>query len=800
MQQIQLYIEGQRVDMFQDESVSITDTIKNVKDVSKVFTEYSQTFKVPASKINNKIFKHYYNNDITNGYDSRIMVSANIELNQLPYKEGYIKLEGVDLVNQKAHTYKITFFGNTVTLKNSIGDDFLADLSWLDNLSTDLTYDKDSVFDYLTLKKNKEIDGVVYESPLQIPLLTHTQRLYYDSNDHENNTGNLHYTNGHNHGVRWDELKFSVKVLLIIKAIEKKYTISNGYANNIVFSDDFFNNDNNEINNLYMWLHRNKGKFTNGLQLNEYSTNVEFDYKYNEYDDGNVFIEQQGGVLTIYDPDVLSSNRKISVRIEPTETQTYSFRIDRNDGSGTKVTVYESGGITGIGTWSEQVTDSVLEENNTGVTYQLYITVGESMGFNYISMEYQFYDSDTNFQQLFYNLTNESIQAVFNFEVTGQMPKMKVLDFLTGLFKMFNLIAYLENDVVVVKKLEDFYSEGNTYDITKYTDVSKRQVDAVMPFKEVDYSYQGLKTFFPANHEQLFNEDWGTEEYKGGGSAILAGSIFKQQVPFEHTKFERLIDLGTRQRTDVQWGWCVDDNQESYIGKPLLFYMNHVDDKFTDSISFVNDIRGTKDEPDFFDHKEAEKCFLPQNSNMDIDDVYSFGWKSINFKQEQDEWTAGVSYNSLFNNCHISYMTSVFDKTNRLFKLKAYLPLRIILKYKLNDIFIISGKKYRINSIETNLKNGETSLELLNYYEQIFNANYAIREVAFFTNHIFIDWNTFYGASSYNYSINGVVTNTTSDNANRLIGASETELVIFIQALDSSGNVLKTSNTMTIQV
>ena len=30
MQKIQLYIEGQRVDMFKDESVTITDTIKSV--------------------------------------------------------------------------------------------------------------------------------------------------------------------------------------------------------------------------------------------------------------------------------------------------------------------------------------------------------------------------------------------------------------------------------------------------------------------------------------------------------------------------------------------------------------------------------------------------------------------------------------------------------------------------------------------------------------------------------------------------------------------------------------------------
>ena len=118
MQQVQIYIEGQRVEMFDYESVVITDSIKDVRDVSKIFTEYSQTFSLPASRVNNKIFKHYYENNIADGFDSRIRVPAKLELNSIPFKNGYIKLEGVDLRDNKAHTYRITFFGNTVSLKD----------------------------------------------------------------------------------------------------------------------------------------------------------------------------------------------------------------------------------------------------------------------------------------------------------------------------------------------------------------------------------------------------------------------------------------------------------------------------------------------------------------------------------------------------------------------------------------------------------------------------------------------------------------------------------------------------------
>ena len=76
MRRLQLYIGNDRVDLFKDETVSLTQTIKNVKDLKKVFTEFTQTFSVQASRVNNKIFKHYYNFDISGGFDARKKAEA----------------------------------------------------------------------------------------------------------------------------------------------------------------------------------------------------------------------------------------------------------------------------------------------------------------------------------------------------------------------------------------------------------------------------------------------------------------------------------------------------------------------------------------------------------------------------------------------------------------------------------------------------------------------------------------------------------------------------------------------------
>ena len=96
MQVIQLFIGTDQVELFKDESVTITDSIQNIKDIEKVFTTFSQSFNVPASKANNKIFKHYYKFDIVSGFDGRKKVDATIELNYLPFRSGKVKSESLE--------------------------------------------------------------------------------------------------------------------------------------------------------------------------------------------------------------------------------------------------------------------------------------------------------------------------------------------------------------------------------------------------------------------------------------------------------------------------------------------------------------------------------------------------------------------------------------------------------------------------------------------------------------------------------------------------------------------------------
>ena len=185
MQKIELYIEGQRVELFKDESITITESIQNVKDIEKVFTAFTQSFSVPASKTNNKIFEHYYNFNI-DGFDGRKKVAATIELNSIPFQTGKIKLEGVDMKNNKANTYRITFFGDIVDLKDKLGEKKLSDL---DLSAYNLSYDPATVETKLTTEESSS-------NHIIAPLITHSQRLFYEDGTHGEDTGNLWFEGG----------------------------------------------------------------------------------------------------------------------------------------------------------------------------------------------------------------------------------------------------------------------------------------------------------------------------------------------------------------------------------------------------------------------------------------------------------------------------------------------------------------------------------------------------------------------------------------------------------------------------
>jgi hypothetical protein len=702
MRTLQLYILNERVDLFKEEVVSLTQTIKNVKDIAKVFTEFTQTFSVPASQTNNKIFEHYYNSEIINGFDARVKAAARLELNDLPFKEGTIRLEGVDLKNNLPHTYRITFFGNTVNLKDIFADETLSTLEFSSGFNLEYSYNE-------ILNK---MDTNAY-AQMVVPLITHTDRMFYNTATNSNEYGNVFPSTGNNppvpNGIKWDQFKYAVRVLSILQAIQNKY--------NLTFSQDFFRFDNlNGILTLYMWLHRKSGPVTQTTQVEQVYTLLTDLQTTNQNLNGSSVSQ---GAITINTPSVPNvfflNVGAMQFSITPVNnTDSWGIEVLR-DG-----VVIRSEAYTGNGAFSILPGQNGILNNRT---YTFRFTSTTNVAFNpaaiFIRINYQKFLVQTG-QSVPENDDYENVNVFQTnqnqeFNISEQMPKMKVIDFMSGLFKMYNLIAYVENDIIVIKSLNEYYADSTkVYNIDKYLDTTKSTTNVALPFSKINFRYKGLGTLLAKQFEQLNNTGWGSMAFTLDGDIYDAPSEpYEIELPFEHMMYERLYNANPlvipAASTQVQWGYSVNENQQPYIGSPLLFYgiiqENGTPIRILDT-ALVNS--GTT----------ITKYMIPSNS-FRLDPAV--GKNNIHFQNELNEYLANEPNSpsneftdTLFETEYKQYIQGVFNNSMRLKKVTAYLPMKIYYNLQLNDLIEMGQQTYKINSLKTDLTTGKTELELLN--------------------------------------------------------------------------------------
>lgn len=704
MKQIQLYIEENRVELFKDESIVLTQTVQNVKDVGKVFTPFSRSFTVPASKTNNKIFKHFYNFNIIGSVDPRLRMDARIDLNHSRFEKGKIKLDGVNMKDNKPDSYKITFFGSTVTLRDKFRNDKLDQLRFLKNFA--FQYNSTNVIETLQNGKDIEVDGVIYEDAFVVPLITHEDRLFYDPSNPQPN--NLFYDSSTHGGVNWEQLKPAIRMDIIIKAIEVQYDIQ--------FSDDFFSDQNPAYYDLRMWMHRKKGQIKEATSGNDiYIENFAWSSQTWGFSSG-FFVHENGytmrnivlnptwgynpngnGYQSPYEnanslPQQVTKYRVSHIFTPDDSSLEYTAVIKRNG-----VEVHRTEGITGnhIATLEHTANGDVVVEVHAeqSMTFQPMMLWCEAIS----------YYGATTFER--FQSQSMAVSPDFTFDTTREIPEIKVVDFLSGLFKLFNLVAYLDYEgTIIVKTLDSWYAESDkTFDITKYVDTTQSTIDVALPYREILFDYAGKESFFAKNHNALFNYQHGVERYRGEDDELLSGSDYTIKVPFEHHKFERLYNQQSGLRTDVQWGWSVDDNQQSILGKPLLFYP--IQQRTATPIAIQQTASS---------HQSILDYWIPSNSRSLDPNVSS---ENLNFKAEVNEYSATVFSDTLFSKYYKKYISETFDPSRRLTKFKARLPMSFLLNFELNDLVIVFTRVYRINSIQTNLSTGISNLELINVPE-----------------------------------------------------------------------------------
>jgi hypothetical protein len=651
MLKVSIYVEGQELELFKDENIEINSSVQNIADISKTFSDFSQSFTVPASNKNNAIFQHYYNTDVDGTFNPNIRVLGYIELGSLPYKYGLIQLEDVKIKNQKAYSYTIRFFSSTVSLSDLFKED---ELSVLDFSAYNHDFDT-SIFE---ATYNESIAG----GDIYYPLIT-SLRNYIIGNG---TSSDITHTSG---AIKYFELKPALRLNRIFDAIESHYGVT--------FKKDFLNRA--VFDNLFMWMHKTAGT------LQSFGDPVLVDIT-------------SAGTIGTTGATVNTTTNAISFNV--TSTSKYSTKIKVNPDTGFdnvtyKVKIYNND-------------DLVLETDGTGEKTFLYnATQNGAYSLTYTvesadKLDFNTVITITRRITSFPVVTDIGSTTTANQTTLGEVrisqviPKFKVKDFVTSIIKMFNLVLVpINSTTFTLIPLDDWYNQGKLIDISDFVDTEEVVIKRPKLFKQIDFKHQNCDQIL-AEQFRLNNGGIGYGDLRA--TYDIDGTELKVETQFDNLVFERLTDISSGDLTNIQVGKSIDKTLEPYIGKPFIFYRCGY--TFYDTPIKAHDFG------------DLDYTWLTSTENdMFVSQVSN----TVNFSADISTYLYSEITRNLFNNYWSDYISDLYSLKRRITTYTAYLPIGVLIKLKLNDRIKIGGYAYIINSMKINLVNGKVDFELLNY-------------------------------------------------------------------------------------
>lgn len=662
MYRVDLYIDGQKADLFPDESIEMNLSVQNIKDISKVFGDFTNSFTIPASPANNAIFKHYYNVDIYGGFDANLRVDAFIEVNNNLFRAGVLELEGVQLKSHQPYSYSVGFYSNVTSLKDKFGEDTLNDL---DLSAQDHTYNDTNIVTGL----NGYVSGT--DSSVIYPLISPVANWYYNSSGSQPAPNNIAYhSQADLHGVFYYDLKPAIKLQKIIDAIETKYGIE--------FQSNFF--DSADFGKLFMWCHRRAGYMFKDQPNGSTNEVINFTSAtgsgFNTTTDKFTFSQSSMVDMDYIDVAVTSTddyaislyvNGELNTKKEDSGNATVRFITNPNDGDVFQIK------FSPIAAWDASVI------NLTAVTASFVIVP--------ITTPVNIATASTSATQTY---TADVI-------VADQMPEQKIGDFIGSLVRAFNLVIVpVANNKYDIEPLDDWYAEGTTREVSEYVDTEEVNINKPSLYRRINFKYN--ETGAILGEQYRLQNDIGYGDLKADFS--FDGEEFEVEVGFDHMLYERLDNLNNGVTT-INVGKSITRELEPYIGSPLVFYVaGQIRGTSTFAYIAMNDAKSPK--TDFH---------LVSNVN---NDVAADVTKTLNFGTEVDPYLLQGFSQGLYNTYWKDYITDLYSTSRRVFMYKAQLPLGVMLALKINDKLTIGERNYIINQMKLNLSTGEAQMELLN--------------------------------------------------------------------------------------
>jgi hypothetical protein len=511
------------VDLYENENISLNYSFNDIKDL-KPRGNYSRTFRIPFTETNAKIFGFVQENTFQfSGFNPKRKINASITVDTIPIIDGYVQFKAAYTSNGEVSDLEIVFFGNVVDFFKTIGD---ADFK--NYIAGELQEDYDFIVSYVTT------DVINASGDVYIGLTDRGQNWVMNVSD--SGTRNL----------------LSTSIDAIPKIGELTPFVKSRYIFDKIFALSGFELNEDESTTLIeqldkMWIPwcgeaniiaQQGNADTARFELNNSGslTLTNSDFIETTLSDGNTVLIAELPALNIsIDPgdNIFATNiyktpfsgsftiaGSISLQVDlETKKLTYAFLYDDDvnqyilpNQAAVNLYYIDYSSETAVWTINEDV--STLTGSSSSF-FQQNIKIKPIL---FAEMD-AFVGSDTTGNPT--TITISSITAASleiskplygnTIDWSANAPVMKCNEFLSSLFKMFNLVVMPDDinpKLITLKPIQEYLSQGSTKDWSNKLDISK---DITLTSTADSQAQENLWTYKSMNdyYNQLYNAQGG---------------------------------------------------------------------------------------------------------------------------------------------------------------------------------------------------------------------------------------------------------------------------------------------------
>jgi hypothetical protein len=664
------------IDLYENEKVHLNYKFTDLTNFSSI-GNYSQEFRIPASKTNVDFFGAIFNVNFNGWFDFRKKVDASLTVNTIPIATGHIQVKKLYWQSGKLFEFEVVFFGEVPNLSRLLNDKKIKDIEAI--VAGDLDYDL--LHEYVETPPNEHTIltlcdkwNLTTTNPLGQPIYA---------------SGNL--SSLFNKPLYVGHLTPSVSAYYLFEQIMKDANVQWTSDN---LADCLDNVYVPFVNGQYLNSSFGLNDITSTLALASNVVGETFgpgDYQYNlsaavtEYNDPNN--DWSSGIFTAPFSGQFSFKVWVSGQITASVDLQSLYIQPQFYVNGTFFSVPPNYFLADI-TFSNSVISTVSLNQGDTLEIRLAMNLQQIDGMPAAEATITFTGNGANdytgtgieLVSIGTNLTSDQVVMEFN------APDMKQIDFLTSIQKMFNLAFVPDRtlpNTLRIEPLVEYIGSGNTLDWSQKLDLSK------------DIMYSPTTDLQKANFTFTYTEDGDYFNSLYNDNGRVYGRYEVTEADFEITNEfatgEEKVELSFAstpsapvETTNVVCPRFINSEGQFVQPKPrILYYAGHANVNIYDEVS---------------DDVVSTSVALLNNYSVINADVAD---KDLNFAPEIPPHTITANpYDNLYNRWWRNYYRELYDGQARIMEGMFALTLNDIFTFQFSDKIWIVDSWWRVLDIQ----------------------------------------------------------------------------------------------------